>query len=96
MRFGVPVAALLRGEGGERFRALMSHQVARARVWYGRALDRLPPDDRQAQRPGLIMAAIYRALLGEIEASEYRVLDQRIALTPLRKFWIAWTTARAA
>jgi phytoene synthase len=40
------------------------------------------------------MASIYRALLDEIERDGYRVLDRRIALTPLRKFWIAWKTAR--
>jgi phytoene synthase len=42
------------------------------------------------------MAAIYRALLDEIERDGYRVLDRRIALTPLRKLWIAWKTARRA
>ena len=73
----------------------MTDQVARARHWYDRALDALPAEDRRAQRPGLIMAAIYRALLDEIERDGYRVLEQRIALTPLRKLWIAWTTARA-
>jgi len=95
-RFGVPGSALLRREGDGAFRALMSHQVARAREWYARALGALPAKDKATQRPGLIMAAIYGALLDEIEASDFRVLDQRIALTPLRKFWIAWTTARAA
>jgi phytoene synthase len=58
------------------------------------ALDELPPEDRRTQRPGLIMAAIYRALLDEIERDGYAVLDHRIALTPLRKLWLAWTTAR--
>ena len=38
------------------------------------------------------MAAIYRKLLDEIEAADFAVLDQRIALTPLRKLWIAWRT----
>lgn len=46
----------------------------------------------RAQRPGLIMAAIYRALLAEIRRDGYRVLDRRIALTPIRKLWIAWKT----
>ena len=72
----------------------MAEQVARARRWYERALAALPPEDRRAQRPGLIMAAIYRTLLDEIERDGYRVLDHRIALTPLRKLWIAWKTAR--
>ncbi len=95
-RFGVPVSALLRRERGAGFEALMAYQVARAREWYRRALDALPAADRPAQRPGLIMAAIYRTLLQEIESSGFDVLDQRIGLTPLRKFWIAWKTARAA
>jgi len=68
--------------------------VVRTQRWYARALDALPDEDRRAQRPGLIMAAIYRALLDEIERDGYRVLDRRIALTPLRKLWIAWKTAR--
>jgi phytoene synthase len=56
----------------------------------------LPADDRRAQRPGLIMAAIYRALLEEIQSDGFRVLTQRTSLTPLRKFWIAWRTWIAA
>ena len=52
----------------------------------------MPAEDRKPQRPGLIMAAIYRALLEEIERDGFRVLTQRTSLTPLRKFWIAWKT----
>jgi len=95
-RFGVAPSALLRRETSEGFRALMAAQVTRAREWYVRAQGALPDADRRAQRPGLIMAAIYRTLLDEIESDGYGVLDQRIALTPLRKFWIAWKTARSA
>ncbi len=93
--FGVAPSTLLRGESTPGFAALMRHQVDRARQWYGRALTGLPAADRKAQRPGLIMAAIYRTLLEEIERDGYAVLNQRIALTPVRKFWIAWKTARA-
>ena len=50
--------------------------------------------DRKAQRPGLIMAAIYRTLLNEIARDGYRVLDRRTSLTPVRKLWIAWKTSR--
>ena len=69
---------------------------ARARAGTTRALAQLPREDRRAQRAGLAMAAIYRTLLDEIARDGYRVLDRRIALTPLRKLWIAWRTARAA
>ncbi len=95
-RYGVAPSALLRREESDAFRALMAAQVARAREWYARARSALPDADRRAQRPGLIMAAIYRTLLDEIERDGYGVLDRRIALTPLRKFWIAWKTARSA
>ena len=70
----------------------MRHQAARADQYYVRALGTLPQEDRRAQRPGLIMAAIYRSLLSEIERDNFKVLTQRTALTPLRKLWIAWKT----
>ena len=94
-RFGVAPSSLAAGTVTEPFRALMAFEAARARSWYDRAYAQLDPADRRAQRPGLIMAAIYRTLLDEIERDGYRVLDRRIALTPLRKLWIAWKTARA-
>jgi len=95
-KFGVTAAQILRGEGGASFEALMAFEAARAHEWYERAFAQLAPADRQAQRPGLIMASIYRTLLDEIEHDRYAVLNHRIALTPLRKLWIAWKTARAA
>jgi phytoene synthase len=93
-RHGVNASALLQRTESAEFRAMMAEQVARARTWYARALEQLPAVDRAAQRPGLIMAAIYRSLLEEIERERFAVLDQRIALTPLRKLWIAWKTSR--
>lgn len=74
------------------FRALMAEQVERAREAYREAFALLPAADRVSQRPGLIMSAIYAALLDEIARSDYAVLNQRIALTPLRKFWLACKT----
>jgi phytoene synthase len=95
-RFEVTAASIVQGKPSGDFRGLMAFQVDRARAWYDRALAQLPADDRHAQRPGLAMAAIYRALLDEIARDGYRVLDRRLALTPLRKLWIAWRTARRA
>jgi phytoene synthase len=94
--FGVTPSQILKREVTPGFAALMRHQVQRARAWYDGALAKLPAVDRRAQRPGLVMAAIYRTLLDEIERDGYRVLDRRIALTPLRKFAIAWKTALRA
>jgi phytoene synthase len=91
-RFEVPAADILNGRHTPQFMALMQFQDQRARAYYARAFAALPASDRRAQRPGLIMAAIYKTLLDEIGRERFHVLTQRISLTPLRKFWIAWRT----
>jgi phytoene synthase len=92
-RFGVAPSDVLRAKASDAFVALMRFEVERARGWYERALAKLPAGDRRAQRAGLAMAAIYRTLLDEIARDGYHVLDRRIALTPLRKLWIATRAA---
>lgn len=92
--FGVEPEDLLQPVTTDRVRALLEFQADRARDHYERALALLPEQDRYRQRSGLIMAAIYRATLEEIARDGYRVLEHAIALTPLRKLWIAWSTAR--
>ncbi len=91
-RFGVTAADILNARHGPAFERLMQFQAERARRCHDEALAALPPEDRRAQRPGLVMAAIYRTLLDEIGRDGYRVLQQRTALTPVRKLWIAWRT----
>ena len=91
-RFEVRVSDLLNGSYVDGFVPLMRFQADRARAVYREALDLLPAVDRRAQRPGLIKGAIYATLLDEIERENFQVLHQRIALTPLRKLWIAWRT----
>ena len=91
-RFEVPAADILNARQTPQFRALMEFQDRRARSYYDRALGELPAADRRAQRPGLVMAAIYKTILDEIGRDGFHVLTQRISLTPLRKFWIAWRT----
>lgn len=95
-RFNVTAADLLHARYSAGFAPLMAFQAARARAYYDKAMAALPPVDRRAQRPGLIMAAIYSALLAEIERDGFQVLTQRTSLTPLRKLWIAWKTWIAA
>jgi 15-cis-phytoene synthase len=90
--YGVTAADILNANHSESFVHLMRFQAERARRCYDEALALLPAEDRRAQRPGLMMAAIYRALLDEIAGDDYRVLQQRTALTPIRKLWIAWRT----
>ncbi len=91
-QFNVKAAEILNGHYSDNFTRLMQFQAQRAQQLYAEAFALLPPDDLRAQRPGLIMAAIYRTLLDEITAEKFQVLHQRIALTPLRKLWIAWKT----
>jgi phytoene synthase len=91
-RFGVEENTLMRGEYSAAFEQMMQFQSERARAHYAKAMAALAPEDRKAQRPGLMMSAIYLALLGEIEHEKFRVLHQRISLTPLRKLWLAWKT----
>lgn len=78
----------------EAFDRLMQYQITRAMTYYQRAMEQLPEVDRHDQLAGIIMAAIYRKLLVEIDRSGRKVLDHRIGLTPLRKLWIAWRTRR--
>lgn len=92
-RFGVAPSDVLRAKMSPGFVELMRFEVDRARGWYDEALSKLPTRDRHSQRAGLAMAAIYRTLLDEIARDGYRVLDRRIALTPVRKLWIATRAA---
>jgi len=91
-RFDVKAQEILNRGYSERFSALMRFQAERAQRCYDEALALLPEADRQAQKPGLMMANIYRTLLREIEADDFQVLHQRTSLTPVRKLWIAMKT----
>ncbi len=91
-RFGVAERDLLEGRDSPAFQALMQFQYERAVDHYDKALAALPAAARRTQRPGLVMAAIYRTLLDEIRRERFPVLRARIALTPLRKLWLAGRT----
>ena len=89
-QFDVKAHELLNRVHSERFVPLMKFQAARAHQAYDEALALLPAADRRNQKPGLMMASIYRTLLREIERDDFKVLDQRVSLTPVRKLWLAW------
>jgi phytoene synthase len=91
-RFDVPAKDILEARHSENFRRLMQFQADRAIRFYEQAFAHLPAADRKRQRPGLVMAAIYRTLLDEIARDGFLVLDRRTSLTPFRKIWIAGTT----
>jgi len=89
-QFDVKAHEILQRQHSDRFTALMRFQAQRAHALYDEAIALLPADDRRSQKPGLMMASIYRTLLREIEDEDFRVLNQRISLTPVRKLWLAW------
>ena len=91
-QFDVKAHEILNRGYSERFTALMRFQAERAHRTYDEALALLPAADARAQKPGLMMANIYRTLLREIEAADFQVLHPRISLTPVRKLWIAMKT----
>ncbi|HEX7648970.1 MAG TPA: presqualene diphosphate synthase HpnD [Noviherbaspirillum sp.] len=91
-QFNVTAADILNARHSDNFEKLMRFQADRAKTVYAEAFALLPREDRRAQRPGLIMAAIYRTLLDEIESDDFHVLNQKISLTPIRKLWLAWKT----
>jgi 15-cis-phytoene synthase len=91
-QFDVKAQEILNRGYSERFAALMKFQAERAHRNYDDAFALLPAADQRAQKPGVMMANIYRTLLREIEADDFQVLHQRTSLTPLRKLWIAMRT----
>ena len=91
-QFNVPAADILNARYSDNFTALMQFQYERAQRYYEQAFALLPAVDRKNQRPGLIMAAIYRTLLEEIRGENFQVLHQRISLPATRKLWLAAKT----
>jgi len=91
-RFQIDADEILRGRTSAHFGELVRFQIERARDYYARAFAALPDRDRQSQRPGLVMAGIYQALLNDIATKQVDVLTTRASMTPIRKLWIAWRT----
>ena len=93
-RFGVTPEDIMQSRTTDNMRQLFKFQAQRAHQHYTQAYAHLPDIDRYPQRSGLIMSAIYLSTLEEIEKDGFNVLQRRISLTPLRKLWLAWRTAR--
>lgn len=89
-QFNVTEDDILKSRESANVKALMDFQIHRAESFYDKALSQLPNEDRKSQIVGLMMAAIYRTLLREIQADgAEKVLNSRIALGALRKFTLA-------
>ena len=88
-RFGVRDSDLGLAQTSERVRDLLKFEAGRARDYYRRAREAMPPHDRRALVAAEIMAAIYRALLTRIERSGFDVLSGRIRLSRQRQMLVA-------
>lgn len=93
-KFGVTEKDILTHHHSDNMKKLLDFQAQRAQEYYDKAFALLPEGDRYSQRTGIIMASIYRTVLNIIEKDSPQVLKQRTSLSPLRKLWIAWRTAR--
>ena len=92
-KFDVPANVIMQCKQTDNFAKLMKFQVNRARETYREAMLLLPAEDRKSQKVGLIMAAIYYALLNEIDRDgAQNVLTYKIAIPSPRKKRIALKT----
>jgi 15-cis-phytoene synthase len=93
-RYNVTAADLINRKYTDAFFEMMRFQTTRARNAIHTALDAIPAGERRSQGTLRALAALALALLDEIERDGYKVLHQQIALTPIRKLWVAWRAAR--
>ena len=92
-KFDVPANVIMQCKPTDNFAKLMQFQVNRARETYREAMLLLPAEDKKSQKVGLIMAAIYYALLNEIDRDgAQNVLTYKIAIPSPRKKRIALKT----
>lgn len=91
-RFNVTESDLGRGRMTGDLRKLLTFEASRAREYYERARAAMPSHDRRALTAAEIMAAIYRALLRQIEGLGYDVLSRRVRVSRQRQMIIALRT----
>ncbi|MDR5854481.1 squalene/phytoene synthase family protein [Caballeronia sp. LZ062] len=91
-RFNVTAADIINRKYSDAFTGLMRFQTERARRALDDALAAIPPAERASQRVLRAQAALSLARFDEIEREGFKVLHQRISLTPIRKLWITWRT----
>lgn len=89
---GVSEDDILQSRESPAVKELIEYQITRAESYYDKALRELPAEDANKQRPGLMMAAIYRTLLREIKADgAEKVLNSRTSLGGLHKCWLVFS-----
>lgn len=91
-RFGYAEEDLLHCRYTPAFLPLMQYEADRARQYFGQAARSLPPEDRKNMVSAEIMGRIYRETLEAIEKKNFRVFEDRIALSSARKIQLALST----
>ncbi|MGE0813705.1 MAG: presqualene diphosphate synthase HpnD [Vicinamibacterales bacterium] len=91
-RFHCTEAHLRAGAVTEDVRALLQHQLARARQYYERASAALPAGEARHLVAAEIMGAIYFGILRRIEARGYDVFGEIVRVPRPERAWIAATT----
>jgi len=89
VRFKYSEADLLKSTYNPAFVELMRFQAQRARKYFEKAKSLIPREARHALVASEIMGTVYENLLNEIEKRQYRVFDERISLSPIRKASLA-------
>lgn len=94
-RFDIRPSTLLDGSVDHAaLRPLLAFQAERIRDVWRRAEGQLPAVDRYPQRQQLALATLRLAWLDETERDGWRLLQRRVEITPLRKFWLVWRSLR--
>ena len=91
---GVTTEQVLSDPSADIVKDVLAQQARRARQFLDSAISQLEPQCREPLRYGLILAVLYRELLLRIEQDGNPVMSRQHHLTPLRKLWLAWKTAR--
>ncbi len=91
-RFGCDETDLVAGIHGPRadaYRQLMGYEVLQARAHFAEGMRLVPLVERNARGCPAALAALYLALLREIEARDFDVQAERVSLGPGRKLRLA-------
>ena len=66
----------------------------RAKHFFNKARRLLPPEDKRAFAPALIMWAIYEDILESLKSSGFNISDTPLKISKLRKIWLALRAIR--
>ncbi len=91
-RFGYREEDLLNCRYTPEFFPLMHVEADRAREYFKQAARSLPSEDRKSMVAAEIMGKIYRETLETIARKDFRVFEDRIALSSARKLQLALST----